>query len=752
MIIVCPSEVKDSYLAASFIHNYKFYSLSEMKEKVFYKYCPLALYEVSKKYNVKPSIASRILESLYYVNNNFNFKTGKLLELKEYLFSKNLIIRDNNFFTFLHDEITIEGYPKTKELDKIIDILSKYTKVTYKGTKNKYELKSIYSFNSIEEEIEYVSENILELIDRGIDINKIVLINYNDEYKAAINKLFSLFKLPFNINSSKSIMMFPLTKKFLDFIKNSDLKISELNEFLDTLKGDNDEILNQIINVLNKYYSINDSVKNLYEIITYELNRVSFKEEKYTDVVNIYNGIKVFNDDFHVFHISSNEAIKYKDDEYLSDQDKELVGLNTSYELNIIDDTYRLNILSNIKNLYLSYKTHNGDDEYIIDHIFENLSNLKYEFKYNAKEYNKYLYTNYKLYDNSYNKIDFEDLKKYINNKMNLSYSSMEQYFKCKFRFFLNNILKVEPSESTMSTNVGEMFHNILERTLKNEYKDYLRIIDEESENYLNGGLKERFYCEKLKKEAIKIIERLEETGKKTDFKEYAFEETLEIPLDSKLDLKLKGRVDKILIYNDGTFNHVIVVDYKTGSYDIDLTNIKDGFGMQLLIYLYLINKSNYVENSKIAGAYIDHFLDELKPAEYGKTYEEINSSKLDGISTRNREILKHIDKDYDVNSYIKGMAITKDDVFGAHAKVYSDKNFDFFMKTVEDNIKDVVKSIEECDFEINPKRFINKPDEVVGCEYCTFKEICYMSAKDIKLIKKGNLEEMLGDNDGVDV
>ena len=751
MIIICPDEVKKKYLEKSLIHNYKFYDLNEIKEKVFFKYSPLALYEVSRKYNVKPSIASKILECLYYINNGLNFKTSKLLELKEYLLSKNLIKKDNNFFKFLHDSILIDGYPRTKELDYIVDILSKYTKVAYKELDNKYQLKSIYAFNSIEEEIEYVCENILELLSKGIDINKIVLINYNDEYKAPINKVFSLFKIPFNIKTSKSIIMFPLTKEFLKFIKDSDLKISELNEFLDTLRNKNDDILNQIINVLNKYYSLNESIKDLYDIIYLDFKNTFFKEEKYTDVVNIYNGIKVFDDDYYVFHISSNEVNKYKDNDYLTDQDKVLIGLDTSYDLNNIDDVNKLSILANTKNLYLSFKKCNGDNEYIIDHIFENLDILEYQFKYNSYFYNKYLYTNYKLYDNSYSKIEFEDLKKYLNNKMNLSYSSMNQYFKCKFRFFLESILKLNPFEDKMEIKVGNMFHNILERTLKNEYNDYLRIIDEESANYLNSDLKERFYREKLKKEAIKIIERLKETGKKTDFKEYAFEETLEIPLDSKLDLKLKGRVDKILIYNDGTFNHVIVVDYKTGSYDINLAGIKNGFGMQLLVYLYLINKSNYVENSKIAGAYIDHFLDELKTAKNGRKYEEIEDSRIDGISTRNRKILKHIDKYYDVKSYIKGLDINNDGSFSANAKVYSDEYFEFFMNTVEDNIKNVVESIEECDFEINPKRYANKPDEIVGCEYCTFKEICYMSAKDIKTIKKGNLKEMLGDNDELD-
>ena len=173
---------------------------------------------------------------------------------------------------------------------------------------------------------------------------------------------------------------------------------------------------------------------------------------------------------------------------------------------------------------------------------------------------------------------------------------------------------------------------------------------------------------------------------------------------------------------------------------------------MQLLIYLYLINKSGVVKNPKIAGAYIDHFLDELKPAIYGKTYEEIEDTRIDGISIKDHEILKHIDKYYDVKSYIKGIRIKNDGDFYSNSKVYLESDFDWFLKIVEENIKEVVKSIENCDFEINPKRYYGtKPNEVVGCEYCKFKEVCYMSAKDIKMLKKSTIEEVLGDKHELD-
>ncbi len=753
MIIVCPTDIKKEYLKESKIHNYKFYTLNEIKEKIFFKFHDLALYEVTKKYNIKPEIASEMLENLYYIDHEYdNFKLKKLFELKKFLFDKKLIIESPNFLISLDDEILIEGYSKTKELLKIIEFLSKYTKVTYKEIKPKYELKDIYRFDNIDLEIRFVCERILKLIDQGIDINKIYVTNANNDYIGIINRVFSLFKIPFYYNHNKPITMFKITKKFLNFIKTSELKVSELGEFLDTLKGKNDEVLNQIINVLNKYYRIDDQVKNLYEVIYYDLKRTYLKSEKYKNVVNITNDISLFQDDSYVFNIACNESLKYKDNGYLKDEEMILLGLDTSYDLNNLSDQMTINKLSNIKNLTLSYKIYNGDTEYTINHLFENLSIKEHEFLNNSFSYNEYLFKDYKIYDNNYKKIDFLDLKNYLDDKFNISYSSMEQFFKCKFRFFLNNILKIEPYEETMATKVGSMFHKILERVLKNNYENYLEIIDEETNNYLNGDIKETFYASKLKKEAIKIIERLKENSNKSDFKEYEFEKYFEIPINSKVNLKLVGFVDKILIFNDGINNYIIVVDYKTGAYNIDLSMVKDGFNMQLLIYLYLITKSNYINNPKIAGAYIDHILDELKSFQYGKKYEEIVDDRLDGLTIKNHEVLKHIDSYYDIKSYIKGIRVKNDGDFYSNSRVYKESDFETLFKLVENNINEVIASFENCDFEINPKRYLGtKPDEIIGCEYCSFKEVCYMKANNIKLIRKGTLEEVLGDANELD-
>lgn len=553
--------------------------------------------------------------------------------------------------------------------------------------------------------------------------------------------------------------MFKITKDFLKFIKNSELKLKEIEPFLKELeeKYHDQEKLDLIIKVLNKYYKVDESVSNLYEIISYELKQVKIKSKKYRNVVNFENRLGFYDDDTYVFALSNNEGINptiYKDDDYLKDDLKQLIGINTSYENNQ-EAVYEFILkLSNIKNLTLTYKLKCDDNKFVISSALENLEVNKYEFKHNALNYNKYLYETLLPYNNDYKAVDFDDLKAYLDNKLNLSYSSMDQFFRCKFRFFLNNILKIEPNESTMATKIGSMFHKILERTLKNNYENYLSIIDEEVINFLDADLKEKFYGQKLKKEVIKLIEKLKEREKISDFKNSYFEQFLTIDKESKLNIKVVGFVDKILLFNDGTYNYVIVIDYKTGTVSTDLTKIKDGFNMQLLMYLYLIKNTTNIENPRLAGAYIEHILDELKNAEVGKTYAEIEAAnnRLDGLTTKDKNILAHIDNNYELTSFIKGIKLKNDGEFYNYSKVYTEEEFDILLKYIDENINKVIEAIESCDFEINPKRYITaKPSDIIGCEFCPFKEVCFVNAKNIVILNETTMEEIMGDKNEVD-
>ena len=66
-------------------------------------------------------------------------------------------------------------------------------------------------------------------------------------------------------------------------------------------------------------------------------------------------------------------------------------------------------------------------------------------------------YTNsYNTYDNSYKGIDnFDSINA-------LSYSSMNNYYKCAFRYYLANVLKVDIYNENFSQYIGNLFHYIL--------------------------------------------------------------------------------------------------------------------------------------------------------------------------------------------------------------------------------------------------------------------------------------------------
>ena len=51
-------------------------------------------------------------------------------------------------------------------------------------------------------------------------------------------------------------------------------------------------------------------------------------------------------------------------------------------------------------------------------------------------------------------------------------------------------------------------------------------------------------------------------------------------------------------------------------------------------------------------------------------------------------------------------------------------------VKITNNKIDECIKGIENADFTINPKKINGKN---IGCNYCNFKDICYMTNRDIR-------------------
>ena len=385
---------------------------------------------------------------------------------------------------------------------------------------------------------------------------------------------------------------------------------------------------------------------------------------------------------------------------------------------------------------------------YNYSHLYNKInlgSFLDRYLKYNEKnDYLKDLMTsypdiNYNTYDNRYIKVEFDDLYKYLNGKSNLSYSAMNNYYLCAFRFYIANILKLDPFVDTFAAFLGSLFHDCLSKMynegfdLRTEYDKYL-----EKRELTN---KEKFYVDNLYTTLEFIIKTIREQESKSMYDKTLTETRLNLRKEGKITINFLGFVDKIkyLEDNDGKYL-VAIIDYKTGYVPTTLDNINYGLHLQLPVYIYLTKRGLH-KDIKITGFYLQKILN-------GKTvdsdsFEEDSKKalKLDGYSIDSEEELIKFDRTYTKSDVIKGMATTSKG-FSHYAKLFNDSDIEKIDRIVDERINEVVEAIWNGDFPINPKRV---KGELIGCEFCKYKEICYRREEDIVDLEYKTREDILG-------
>ena len=729
--IICPDYIKKQILEQisneKKIINLKFYTLDEFKKNYFGTYKDKAIYYLMKKYNYKYDVALTYLDN-YYFNS----------ELKKELEENKLIIKEK----IKINKIIIIGYNK---IDKyLLNEISKYDYEIVEEKERNYKNK-VYEFDTMEEEINFVIKKIIDL-QKTINLNNICLVNVGKEYLNDIERLFKFNNIPINLNIKKSIYGTTIVKRFLKNLKENKKIILE-----------NDEISKLIVKVINKYTfrKIDDTI---IECIDAELKKTYFKNEILECAVNIVS-IDEIEDSKYYFVLGFNEGIlpkPYIDEDYYSDNIKKKIGILTTTEKNILDKKLVINKISR-KNVTLSNRLKDGNKDLYPSSIIEelNLEVIKEKFpNYNSDLYNKlvlskkldnlikynemddelnYLYSNYmdinyQSYNNKFTGINKNSFNKFINHKLLLSYSSIENYYKCSFRYYISNILKLDKSNDTFMTYIGNLFHYILS-IYNNENFDFELefnkfISDKEFDN------KEKFFIQKLKKDLIFIINILKQYEKYSEFDKSLYEEKIYVNKDSNIKITFMGIVDRIMYKEVNDKTYVAIIDYKTGTPNINLDYSIYGLNMQLPIYLYLI-KNSKIKNPEIIGFYLNKLI-HSKP----KYNEDIlKKYKLEGYTIDNENLISIFDKTYMDSKMIKNMKITSNG-FSNYAKTINKEQIEKLIELVDKKIEEARDNIVNCNFEINPKRIDNT---LVGCEYCKYKDICFMKEEDIIDLKKIN-------------
>ena len=752
-VLITPNKIKNKIIEIVRIkyynYNIKFMSLEDFIKKYIFDYNNKTIYYLMKEYDINLSSALVYINNLYYISDKLdNNKMNILKEMKEYLDNNKLLIYNDRFREYIKDkEIYIYGY----------DYLDKYTlsilkDLNYKTIDYKYRdnnIYNIYEFDYIDDEVIFVIDRIYELLRKNIDIKKIKLIITN-EYKEVIYRLFKIYNLPISIKK-RSIYSIKVVKDVLSNLDNIDNN-------LDIIKDD--DIKDKVVKVLNNYSFINDK-EEVRELIVNDLKNTYLDEG--SSGIKISNINDYFEDDDYVFLLGFNKEnipILYKDNEYFNDKEKEILGYDTSNELNINKKIEVIKKIKNINNLIITYKLRDNNNSYTMSDLLIDINIIKdYKIsynnsdmankillankldnlvKYNVKEDDlDLLYSNYNIpymkYDNKYHNIDKNKLYKYLDNKLLLSYTAINNYEKCKFKYYISNILKINIINNDFNIIIGNVAHYILSHI---DDKDF--DIDNSYNNYLKSirplTNRELFILSNVKDELSTIIKVIREQYQYMSLDQSMKEKEIYVNKDKNIKVTFKGVIDKVLYKEEDNKTYLVVIDYKTGSSDaIDLKNMEYGLNLQLPIYLYLSSKME-LKNIKVVGFYLQKLFN-MPSINSTNDYDEERAKtlKLEGYSINEENILSKFDNNYSNSNIIKSMKVTPKG-FSSNSKVLSEEEINTMIDNTDKIIDTAIKDILEGDFSINPKVINGKS---ISCDRCEYKEICYQRENDIVYINR---------------
>ena len=244
--------------------------------------------------------------------------------------------------------------------------------------------------------------------------------------------------------------------------------------------------------------------------------------------------------------------------------------------------------------------------------------------------------------------------------RVSMTASRLERMRSCHFAYFMEYGLRAKPREpaSFDAPQIGTFLHYLLENVtrdvlgqggfaavnnkelhrLTRQYID--QYAEQELHNFQNRTPRFRYLFNRLRTNAYAIIDQVAEELRHSDFVPMAFElgfggkdGTLPAVIISSPDgeLRVGGKVDRVDGWIKDDKLYLRVVDYKSGKKKFDLANVRMGLDIQMLLYLFALQKEGagyFGKEIAPAGVLYLPARDEILPAERGISPETLQKER----------------------------------------------------------------------------------------------------------------------------
>ena len=204
--------------------------------------------------------------------------------------------------------------------------------------------------------------------------------------------------------------------------------------------------------------------------------------------------------------------------------------------------------------------------------------------------------------------------------RVSMTASRLERMRSCHFAYFMEYGLRAKERKKAgfEAPEIGTFLHYLLENVnrnvkaqggygqvadeeLRRMVRNYVkRYADECIDDYPHKSARFRYLFSRLRETAYSIILSIAEEMRQSDFAPVSFELSFggrdgDLPAitvrEGGASLSVSGKVDRVDGWLHDEKLYLRVVDYKTGQKSFDLTDIRYGLGIQMLLYLFTLER-----------------------------------------------------------------------------------------------------------------------------------------------------------------
>ena len=266
--------------------------------------------------------------------------------------------------------------------------------------------------------------------------------------------------------------------------------------------------------------------------------------------------------------------------------------------------------------------------------------------------------------------------------RISMSASRLERMRSCHFAYFMEYGLKAKARTAATfdAPQIGTFLHYLLEHVtrevlsvggfavvadqelhvLVRKYTE--RYVEEELQNFSEKSDRFRYLFHRLQRTAYSVVDQVADEMRHSDFIPLEFElsfgdhGTLPAVVISEPDaeLRINGKVDRVDGWIKDNKLYLRVVDYKSGKKAFDLSAVKMGLDIQMLLYLFTLQKSGkeyFGKEIEPAGVLYLPARDEILSAERNIPLEKLDSErkktlKRSGLLLSQPEVLRAMEHD----------------------------------------------------------------------------------------------------------